>query len=381
MCSRQGAADGDPMELYQMFQSSYNKIAKYELQGDGYSNNQSYLAPPMIPSTGGGVSGSLLDGASARFSSKTDERHWYNGNSEGGMYGNEHAASYYPNQDWGIAAGYGGGYAGVGDSNYGDNDYVGEYTRSVSNNMEEAINVLRNHSDMSMNMPGLTPTSPLPHSTLDGYPPTIASNSIQPVGLSDLHTAPSLNLGVGSSTKDSFSQVSDGQGRKRKLSECASSCSPTPSSTSRLGGGSSTPSSSRGGKKRQLEDDEDLLPQEKGLKDNERRSSNNARERIRIRDINEALKELGRICVSHLKSDKPHTKLGILNIAVDVIMGLEQQVRERNLNPKVACLKRREEEKCEDLIPSATSHLAGHQTSLQPGGLPGTSWFPDTNLQ
>jgi hypothetical protein len=39
--------------------------------------------------------------------------------------------------------------------------------------------------------------------------------------------------------------------------------------------------------------------------------------------------------MSHLKSDKPHTKLGILDIAVDVIMGLEQQVRERNLNPKV----------------------------------------------
>lgn len=49
-------------------------------------------------------------------------------------------------------------------------------------------------------------------------------------------------------------------------------------------------------------------------------------QRIRIRDINEALKELGRICMSHLSSDKPQTKLGILNMAVDVIMGLEQQV-------------------------------------------------------
>lgn len=51
--------------------------------------------------------------------------------------------------------------------------------------------------------------------------------------------------------------------------------------------------------------------------------------------------------MSHLKSDKPQTKLGILNMAVDVIMTLEQQVRERNLNPKVACLKRREEEKAD----------------------------------
>ncbi len=49
--------------------------------------------------------------------------------------------------------------------------------------------------------------------------------------------------------------------------------------------------------------------------------------RIRIRDINEALKELGRMCMSHLKTDKPQTKLGILNMAVEVIMSLEQQVR------------------------------------------------------
>jgi len=31
--------------------------------------------------------------------------------------------------------------------------------------------------------------------------------------------------------------------------------------------------------------------------------------------------------MSHLKTDKPQTKLGILNMAVEVIMSLEQQVR------------------------------------------------------
>jgi hypothetical protein len=31
--------------------------------------------------------------------------------------------------------------------------------------------------------------------------------------------------------------------------------------------------------------------------------------------------------MTHLKSDKPQTKLGILNMAVEVIMTLEQQVR------------------------------------------------------
>ncbi|ALC39192.1 da [Drosophila busckii] len=96
------------------------------------------------------------------------------------------------------------------------------------------------------------------------------------------------------------------------------------------------------------EDDDDAEPAVKAVREKERRQANNARERIRIRDINEALKELGRMCMTHLKSDKPQTKLGILNMAVEVIMTLEQQVRERNLNPKAACLKRREEEKAED---------------------------------
>ncbi|XP_047513463.1 protein daughterless isoform X5 [Pieris napi] len=95
-------------------------------------------------------------------------------------------------------------------------------------------------------------------------------------------------------------------------------------------------------------DEDDLDPDAKAARERERRQANNVRERIRIRDINEALKELGRMCMTHLKSDKPQTKLGILNMAVEVIMTLEQQVRERNLNPKAACLKRREEEKAED---------------------------------
>ncbi|XP_030756999.1 transcription factor 12-like isoform X3 [Sitophilus oryzae] len=95
-------------------------------------------------------------------------------------------------------------------------------------------------------------------------------------------------------------------------------------------------------------EDGELDPDVKAQREKERRQANNARERIRIRDINEALKELGRMCMAHLKTDKPQTKLGILNMAVEVIMTLEQQVRERNLNPKAACLKRREEEKAED---------------------------------
>uniref|UniRef100_A0AAQ4PEZ5 Transcription factor 4 n=1 Tax=Gasterosteus aculeatus aculeatus TaxID=481459 RepID=A0AAQ4PEZ5_GASAC len=92
-------------------------------------------------------------------------------------------------------------------------------------------------------------------------------------------------------------------------------------------------------------DDEDLSPEQKMERERERRMANNARERLRVRDINEAFKELGKMVQLHLKSDKPQTKLLILHQAVAVILSLEQQVRERNLNPKPACLKRREEKK------------------------------------
>ncbi|XP_028296638.1 transcription factor E2-alpha-like isoform X2 [Gouania willdenowi] len=97
--------------------------------------------------------------------------------------------------------------------------------------------------------------------------------------------------------------------------------------------------------------DENLTAEEKELRERERRLANNARERVRVRDINEAFRELGRMCQVHLQSDKAQTKLVILQQAVQVIMGLEKQVRERNLNPKSACLKRREEEKVSGVEP------------------------------
>ena len=85
-------------------------------------------------------------------------------------------------------------------------------------------------------------------------------------------------------------------------------------------------------------DDDDDDPE----KTKDRRFSNNARERMRIRDINDALNELGRVCMMlrPSKSDKPQTKLGVLNLAVDVINSLESQVRERNMNPNAVVLKR-----------------------------------------
>ncbi|XP_049454643.1 transcription factor 3a isoform X2 [Epinephelus fuscoguttatus] len=103
--------------------------------------------------------------------------------------------------------------------------------------------------------------------------------------------------------------------------------------------------------------DENLTAEEKEQRERERRHANNARERVRVRDINEAFRELGRMCQVHLQSDKAQTKLIILQQAVQVIMGLEKQVRERNLNPKAACLKRREEEK-----------VSGVDSQMQLGG-------------
>jgi hypothetical protein len=90
-----------------------------------------------------------------------------------------------------------------------------------------------------------------------------------------------------------------------------------------------------------------------------------------------------------MRNDKPVTKLGVLQQAVNLITTLEHQVRgtikfspvdfffyslnclERNLNPKAACLRRREEEKSEDLngnmniIPSqGPNHMPTESSSI-----------------
>ena len=65
---------------------------------------------------------------------------------------------------------------------------------------------------------------------------------------------------------------------------------------------------------------------------------------MRIRDINEALNELGALCKNlypEIKGgngegeddSKPTTKLGVLNNAVEVIMMLEKKVKAKNMNP------------------------------------------------
>ncbi|XP_063718240.1 uncharacterized protein LOC134845245 isoform X2 [Symsagittifera roscoffensis] len=111
------------------------------------------------------------------------------------------------------------------------------------------------------------------------------------------------------------------------------------------GGSKSKGRNAKARKATEAPEDPNEDPMMKQERERERRHANNSRERIRVRDINESFKELGRMCSMHLHTDKAQTKLTILHQAVSIISQLESQVRERNLNPKAACLKRREEEK------------------------------------
>ncbi|KAL0267936.1 UNVERIFIED_CONTAM: hypothetical protein PYX00_010064 [Menopon gallinae] len=257
-----------------------------------------------------------------------------------------------------------------------DHNEVINETR-MEERLDDAINVLRNHAESLQGLHALAQSGLTTHSSVNGL---LATYPHVPSGPLDHMTSPggtgAMHGGPGGPAAgplpgypqdihpdvpvkvERITAVSTGKKKRKEppdtnLEIKASSSELGVVSGPNLAPNSTSSSVSKGNKRSRryshcssAEEDED--PDIKAQREKERRQANNARERIRIRDINEALKELGRMCMTHLKTDKPQTKLGILNMAVEVIMQLEQQVRERNLNPKAACLKRREEEKAED---------------------------------
>ncbi|CAD5206480.1 unnamed protein product [Bursaphelenchus okinawaensis] len=100
----------------------------------------------------------------------------------------------------------------------------------------------------------------------------------------------------------------------------------------------------RSRRSRSLKDSDDDIRSNED-KEQERRSANNNRERIRVKDINTAFKELGKMCSQHIPNtnERNLTKLSILHHAVQVINGLESQVRQRNMNPRATSMRRREQ--------------------------------------
>ncbi|XP_049574166.1 transcription factor 3b isoform X2 [Syngnathus scovelli] len=212
---------------------------------------------------------------------------------------------------------------------------------------------------------GLPPSSTLLHGHhASGSTPSVG----QPEGFSGLpgglarstHSSSSSDIKREDKEDDENSSSADKSDDEKKESKAARSRTRKEALTLQMLSSLSDPKDDQDNE----EDDEDLPPEVKMERERERRVANNARERLRVRDINEAFKELGRMCQLHLSHDKPQTKLLILHQAVNVILNLEQQVRERNLNPKAACLKRREEEKVSGVVGDAPMQLSGGHPSI-----------------
>lgn len=200
-----------------------------------------------------------------------------------------------------------------------------------------------------------------------GMAPSPGSGPHPPAPMS---TSPSLSMhsDFGGDPSGEGDNNSRGAPNKRGAKTAGRPSSTTPSSSSQSG---------RGGKRKKVESSVVQDPEIKAVKDKERRHSNNTRERIRIKDINEALCELGRVCRSlkmkninttaiggqnvNGNDDKPQTKLGILNTAVEVITALEREVRERNLNTSALAIRQ---------TSSASSPVVQQQPApaMHPGG-------------
>ncbi|XP_026856742.2 transcription factor 12-like isoform X2 [Electrophorus electricus] len=271
--------------------------------------------------------------------------------------------------------------------------------------LDDAIHILRNHAvggtnitltnDMhnllgqSQNGPiTMRPNYPISGLVISGLPTDVSADAGEAAHLA-IHPSAVPSASHRTNPEDSFRgsvKVEPTDGEQLGLRQAHpnhrphSTCLSQPSSDGLHSDAESdtrepeTPNADPASRNSSVHDDEELSPEQKAERERERRMANNARERLRVRDINEAFKELGRMVQLHLKSDKPQTKLLILHQAVAVILRLEQQVRERNLNPKAACLRRREEEKVSALtldpqamhtiihsaLPDQGNSLSGH---------------------
>uniref|UniRef100_A0A0K2TQL8 BHLH domain-containing protein n=1 Tax=Lepeophtheirus salmonis TaxID=72036 RepID=A0A0K2TQL8_LEPSM len=310
--------------LYQVFQNSYNKVAQNGLVEDYCESGVGSSAAATAwnnysnPGSSGPQQQAQHQGGS-EFTS--DYRYSYEGGGVGLGGGGAvpptagaPGASYYNPYDTYGGSHYVEGMEGAGGVNggWGGNAYVST-GQQPQQQLGQSSQVKAEYEDLILSGPSPSSSSASASSSyLPPQPPTSAHDDF------------SSMLGT------DFLPIEDGR-RSR-----GSTTSSTKSSSKGRGGGG-------GGKRKKVEELVDPLA--KAARDKERRFSNNTRERMRIRDINDALTELGRICMSldgKERTEKPQTKLGVLNMAVDVITKLEQRVRDKNLNPAVLCLNRNE---------------------------------------
>lgn len=352
--------DQDPMRLNQIFNENFNKIVKPETEDSyGYKDpvTASSYATGFDLNGGGGSQGTPAFTAAepTYFFSPTPS-----------IPGTETRQEWYPtnNQEFGIpaqdpasftATKHEPSYTGLTSFDWQQPLFTADQTYGIENVGYQGCG------------PGLVSPAP-PAPALLPPPPQLLVHQ-QPLELNDAldvmktHADISKNVDYKNGL-DVNSGVAAQHFGKRKLDDFEDDLDDVQPSSSNSGKGRTKSKRSRV-KSDEAESAEDasMDPEKKEEKDKERRFANNQRERVRIRDINDALKELGRICHTHQKSDKPMTKLGILNSAVDVIMGLENQVRERNLNPGVACLKRRATGSSTDGMSPSPSMPSGSSSS------------------
>lgn len=344
------------MQLYQKFTESFNKIAKPEDPAGGHfpnydnqMNNVAYnefpaSSPFEAPNTSSGLfGGSKTPGYPGYHPSSSTSSNLPPMSMSSSALSQPQMATLEPRQDWygGAPPGHGAGSAsfplgGAADGhNHSSNIYSYDYQQSYLG--QDPMFGMMNGFGARPQLPHLDPDQlhgmHQGHDIIPGAPGQPGS-MMDPESLGMLRSPDENTNSSNILDNSTMGQMSS----KRKDSDLQPSSS-TGATRGRPRAKKNKDQSEPAGE----EDDSIDGDGDKAKKDHDRRWTNNQRERVRVKDINEALKELGRICNTHLKSDKPMTKLGVLNHAVDVIMQLEQQVRERNLNPKVACLKRREE--------------------------------------